>query len=86
MIIGFILGTHEVSPIDLRRRQVFLLSDHESPQYPGPKIFGETRENMGLYKLHILSMAPTDKIINACEKGKLLEIMLYIDLTQHAYI
>ena len=39
-----ILGTHEDSPIDLRKRQVILFNDHESPQWPEPKNLGKRRK------------------------------------------
>ena len=43
---GFILGTHEDSPIDLEKSQVFFFNDHKSPQWPEPKMFGKKEENM----------------------------------------
>ena len=39
-----ILETHEDSPIDIGRSQVFFFNDHESPQWTEPKIYGEKGE------------------------------------------
>ena len=58
---GSILRTHEESPVDLGKIQVFLSNSHESPQWAEPKIFGEKGENIGQYKPHVLSMTPTHK-------------------------
>ena len=62
---GFILETHEDSPIDLGMIQVFFFNDLDSPQWLEPKMFGRKGENMGQYKAHVVSMAPMHKIINA---------------------
>ena len=40
-MIASILETHEDSPIDLGKRQVFFINDHEFPQWPEPKMFGD---------------------------------------------
>ena len=39
-----ILRTHEDSPIDLGKSQVFFFNDHKSPQWPEPKMFGKGRK------------------------------------------
>ena len=41
---GSILGTHDDSPIDLGKRQVFLFNENEYPQWPEPKMFGRRRK------------------------------------------
>ena len=46
-MIHFMHRTHEDSPINLGKNQVFFFNESESPQWPKPKMFGEKGENMG---------------------------------------
>ncbi len=57
----FILGTHEHSPIELGKRQVFFFNGHDSPQWPEPKIFWKKGKNIGKYKLHLPCLVPMHK-------------------------
>ena len=45
---GSIHGTHEDSPIDLGKSQVFFFNDHKSPQWPEPKMYWGKGRKYGL--------------------------------------
>ena len=44
---GSILKTYDDSPIDLGKSQLFFFNNHESPQWPEPKMFWEKRMKYG---------------------------------------
>ena len=42
----FILRTHEDSPVELGKSQVFFFNDHKSTELPEPKMLDKKWENM----------------------------------------